>query len=125
MEGYSVKVIDASRQLTAKEKIAFKDFGLAAQLDDVVTETGLIINVKDYVVLQVHNEKSDNKDYTKFLLIDEKGEKYITGSEPFWTTFKDIWDEISDEPDVEWSLKVYKLESKNYKGKQFLTCSII
>lgn len=125
MEGYSVKVIDASRQLTAKEKIAFKDFGLAAQLDDVVTETGLIINVKDYVVLQVHNEKSDNKDYTKFLLIDENGEKYITGSEPFWTTFKDIWDEISDEPDVEWSLKVYKLESKNYKGKQFLTCSII
>lgn len=125
MEGYSVKVIDASRQLTAKEKIAFKDFGLAAQLDDVVTETGLIINVKDYVVLQVHNEKSDNKDYTKFLLIDENGEKYITGSEPFWTTFKDIWDEISDEPDVEWSLKVHKLESKNYKGKQFLTCSII
>lgn len=125
MEGYSVKVIDASRQLTVKEKIAFKDFGLAAQLDDVVTETGLIINVKDYVVLQVHNEKSDNKDYTKFLLIDENGEKYITGSEPFWTTFKDIWDEISDEPDVEWSLKVYKLESKNYKGKQFLTCSII
>ena len=125
MEGYSIKVIDASRQLTAKEKIAFKDFGLAAQLDDVVTETGLIINVKDYVVLQVHNEKSDNKDYTKFLLIDENGEKYITGSEPFWTTFKDIWDEISDEPDVEWSLKVYKLESKNYKGKQFLTCSII
>lgn len=125
MEGYSVKVIDASRQLTAKEKIAFKDFGFAAQLDDVVTETGLIINVKDYVVLQVHNEKSDNKDYTKFLLIDENGEKYITGSEPFWTTFKDIWDEISDEPDVEWSLKVYKLESKNYKGKQFLTCSII
>ena len=125
MEGYSVKVIDASRQLTAKEKIAFKDFGLAAQLDDVVTETGLIINVKDYVVLHVHNEKSDNKDYTKFLLIDENGEKYITGSEPFWTTFKDIWDEISDEPDVEWSLKVYKLESKNYKGKQFLTCSII
>lgn len=125
MEGYSVKVIDASRQLTAKEKIAFKDFGLVTQLDDVVTETGLIINVKDYVVLQVHNEKSDNKDYTKFLLIDENGEKYITGSEPFWITFKDIWDEISDEPDVEWSLKVYKLESKNYKGKQFLTCSII
>lgn len=125
MEGYSVKVIDASRQLTVKEKIAFKDFSLAAQLDDVVTETGLIINVKDYVVLQVHNDKSDNKDYTKFLLIDENGEKYITGSEPFWTTFKDIWDEISDEPDVEWSLKVYKLESKNYKGKQFLACSII
>lgn len=125
MEGYSVKVIDASRQLTAKEKIAFKDFGLAKQLDDVVNEEGLVINVKDYVVLQVHNDKSDNKDYTKYLLIDENDEKYITGSEPFWTTFKDIWDEISDEPEVEWSLKVYKLESKNYKGKQFLTCSII
>ena len=125
MEGYSVKVIDASRQLTAKEKIAFKDFGLAKQLDNVVNEEGLVINVKDYVVLQVHNDKSDNKDYTKFLLIDENGEKYITGSEPFWTTFKDIWDEISDEPEVEWSLKVYKMESKNYKGKQFLTCSII
>lgn len=125
MEGYSVKVIDASRQLTAKEKIAFKDFGLAKQLDDVVNEEGLVINVKDYVVLQVHNDKSDNKDYTKYLLIDENDEKYITGSEPLWTTFKDIWDEISDEPEVEWSLKVYKLESKNYKGKQFLTCSII
>ena len=125
MEGYSVKVVEASRQLTAKERIAVKDFGLAAHLDEAVTETALVIKVKDYVVLQVHNEKADNREYVKYLLIDDNGERYITGSEPFWSTFKDIWDEISVEPDVDWSLKVYRQESKNYKGKHFLTCTII
>ena len=49
---------------------------------------------------------------------------YVTGSESFWNSFRDIYDEMENESD-EWSLKLYRLPSKNRQGKDFLTCSII
>lgn len=130
MEGYTVKIVNSNRTLSAKEKISFKDFSDGVQLDTSVTpENGIVINPETYVVCQVHNEKSDNKDYTKFVIVDKDGTKYITGSESFWSSFMNIMDEIVDsaaDGDMEeWSLRVYKKESKNYKGKYFLTCSIL
>ena len=35
-----------------------------------------------------------------------------------------IYDEMYGEEET-WAIKAYKLDSKNYKGKKFLTCSII
>ena len=129
MQGYEVKIVDASKNLSAKEKIAMKDTTNAFSLDEVIDQTPdgkLIIDVDFYVVLDVHNEKSDNVDYSKFVLVDKDGKKYVTGSEPFFTSFKGIWDEMQlDESGEKWELICYKMESNNYKGKQFLTCSIM
>lgn len=123
MTGYSVKVAESSMELSAKQRVAFKDTSNAIKLDEACTGATVTIDVAGYVVLDIHNEKSDNVDYKNYLIIDKSGEKYVTGSESFFTSFLDIYNEMIDceEP---WTLECYKLPSKNYKGKDFLTCSI-
>lgn len=127
MNGFAVKIEESSKELTAKERIAFKDMSNAKKLDlEVEAGTALIIAPEAYVVLAVHNEKSDNKDYYNYCIVDKNGTKYVTGSESFWSTFKGIWDDMHEyAPDEEFEVQVYKVESKNYKGKYFLTCSIV
>lgn len=124
MEGYSVKIIESSRELSARERITLKDFGNAVPLDEATKDGKLVITPADYAILSVHNEKSDNKDYTKYVIIDTAGTKYVTGSENFFSSFKEIMDEMSGENE-EFSIEVYQMESKNYKGKSFITCSIV
>ena len=124
MTGYSVEIIETSRELTAKERIALKDTSNAIKLDIACDENDVIIEPVDYSILAIHNEKSDNKDYENYIIIDKNGDKYVTGSASFWSSFMDIYDEMQGEEEA-WSIKAYKLDSKNYKGKKFLTCSII
>lgn len=124
MTGYSVEIKESSRVLSAKERIMLKDTSDAVKLDLACDEEVVIITPASYAVLNIHNEKSDNKDYENYILQDENGEKYVTGSPSFWSSFMDIYNEMKKETE-KWSIKVYKLDSKNYKGKQFLTCSII
>lgn len=126
MEGYKAVVARASKELSAKEKIMLKDMSDAVKLDDEVKEQAIIIKPEFYAIINVHNEKSDTKDYTKIVLVDgDSGIKYTTGSMPFITTFEDIMEEMEDAGETDFSLKVYAKESKNYKGKYFITCSII
>lgn len=127
MSTYNVEIKEASRELTKREKIRFKDISNAVKLDEAVSpESPLIIQPKSYVVLNVHNDKADDKDYTNYLVEDTSGNKYVTGSESFWNSFISIWEEMVDDNDPEpWEIEVYKKDSKNYKGKQFLTCSIV
>lgn len=127
---YSVRVSDSSKPLSAREKLMYADTTNATKLDEIVTvESPVTICPVDYVVLSVHNEKSENKDYDVYLLIDAKGDRYITGSTSFWNSFSDIWDTMTDaKSDGEtepFEIEIYKKESKNYKGKYFLSCSIV
>lgn len=128
-EEYSANIVESSIEMTKKEKIAFKDLSDAYSLDQVITDQDdRTIGVKGYVVVEVHNEKSDNKDYTKYVILDDNGNKYVTGSDAFFASFKDIWDEMADEngqPEEDFEIRIYKKPSKNYSGKNFLTCSIV
>ena len=128
-EEYSASIVESSIELTKKEKILFKDLSDAYALDQIITDQDdRTIGVKGYVVVEVHNEKSDNKDYTKYVIIDDNGNKYVTGSDAFFASFKDIWDEMADEngePEEDFEIRIYKKPSKNYSGKNFLTCSIV
>lgn len=124
---YSVKVAESSKTLTAREKLMYSDTTNAIKLDDMVTpEKSLDITPVDYIVLSVHNENSENKDYEVYVIVDASGSKYVTGSSSFWNSFADIWDVMhgDDGQNEEYSIEVYKQESKNFKGKYFLTCSI-
>lgn len=128
MEGYSVKVRECSKQLTVKEKIAIKDFSNAIALDSAITDdTPIALSPAYYAILDVHNEHSQNdKDYTKFLIVDNSGNKYVTGSNSFFTSFIDIFNEMQQEaPGEDYSIECYRKPSQNYKGKSFLSCSII
>lgn len=131
MENFSSKIKESTRDLSAKERIALKDTTNANKIDsalDKAAENGerLIITPVNWAILEIHNEKSkDRKDYENYVIVDETGEKYVTGSPSFWKAFKDIWDEMRSESDEAFQIEIYKQPSKNYSGKDFITCSII
>lgn len=128
-EEYNATIRESSISLTKKEAIAFRDISDAYGLDSIITESDdKTITPVGYVIIDVHNEKSDNKDYTKFVIVDDNGNKYVTGSESFFDSFMDIWDDMCDEdgqPVEDFEIKIYKKPSKNFSGKSFLTCSIV
>lgn len=126
MEGYSVKIRYTSKELSPKERVAIKDTSNAISLDEITTNGNAVIEYDHHVILDIHNEKSDNKDYVKTIVVDKDGNKYVTGSESFTTSLQDIVDEMTECGEGEnITIEVYRKDSKNYKGKQFITCSIV
>lgn len=133
MNGYKAVVKESVKGLTAREKIAIKALNDVTELNDLVTpEQAIMINIDNVVVVQVHNEKSDNQDYNKYVYIDKDGTKYVSGSEPLYTTVKDILSDIEDaiadgemDETEDITIKVMKKESANYKGQMFLTAELI
>lgn len=121
MTGYEVQIAYSSKELSARDRIAVKDTTNAVALDEATNGHEVIITPDYFVELSVHNEKSEDKDYKKFVIVDKDGTKYVTGSESFYTSFKAIADEMGEE---DYQVVAYKIDSKNYKGKQFITCSI-
>lgn len=122
---YEVKIKSTSKELTARERVMLKDTRNAIKLDEAVGETPLVISPDYYGVLEIHNEKSKgDKDFENYAVIDTDGNKYVTGSTSFFESFTEIVEEM-DGTGEEYQIQIYKLDSKNYKGKQFITCSIV
>ena len=127
---YSATIIESSRELTARERVMFKDTQNAISMNDFAEQAktegakAIIENVKDYVHINVHNDKSEDKDYDNYLIIDAAGDKYVTGSQAFWNSFMDIYNEMKDETEP-WGIQLNLIPSKNYKGKNVLTCSLV
>lgn len=126
MEGYSTQIVETSKELTKKERIKLKEMNGGESLDMLtMNDNSIEITPDYYAVIKVHNEKSKgDKDYTKYVVVDKDGTVYITGSNSFWESFKNIAEEMGDDDD-EYSIKVFSKPSKNYQGKSFITCSII
>lgn len=127
MTNYSVKVVESSKELTKKETVMFKDLSDAINLSEFIDEQhgAVMIDVESWVELAIHNENAkdgQDKDYTNYVVVDKNETRYYTGSESFWSSFKDIWCEMNDSTE-EWSLKVYKKQSKG--KKDFITCSVM
>lgn len=122
---YKAMVEDASWTMTAREKLRYTDLTDAIQLDEATQSGDVIIDVDKWAVINVHNEKSDAVDYMKYVIIDKDEQVFVTGSESFWKSFVQIYEVMSDEGETTYSIKVYRRESKNYKGKDFITCRII
>lgn len=122
---YEVKINSVSKELTARERVMLKDTRNAVKLDEAVKDTPLVISPAYYAVLDVHNEKSkEDKDFQNFVVVDTAGNKYVTGSTSFFEAFIEIVEEMSGTGE-DYEIEIYKLDSKNYKGKQFITCSIV
>lgn len=124
MNGYSVDIKMSSRELSAKERVAIKDTGTCIRLDEATKNDKVTIIPSFYCVLNIHNEKSADKDYENYIIVDKDGVKYVTGSESLWSSFINIATEMEGEEE-EWGIEVYRMPSKNYSGKDFITCSII
>lgn len=125
MEGYEVKVAECSKKLNGKERVAIKDITNAVKLDSAINPDERLEIIPDYTAtLEVHNENAENKDYRIFVIIAKDGTKYITSSNSFISSYNGIAEEMEKEEE-EWGIEAYKIESKNFKGRYFLTCSII
>jgi len=120
---YSASVKESSRELTAKERIMLKDTTSAVKLDQATQVEDIHISVDSYAILNIHNDKATPTDYENYIILDKNGTKYVTGSQSFWNAFMDIFTEMENESE-EWSIRVYRHPSKNYSGKDFITCAI-
>lgn len=123
MSTFTVEIKEASRELSKRDRVKLKDTGNSIKLDECVDiDSSFVLAPTGYAILAIHNEKAEDKDYEQYLIEAKDGHKYVTGSSSFWETFKSIWDEMEGE---EYEVEVYKVESKNYKGKHFLSCSLV
>ena len=122
---YKVEIKYSSRELTGRERIKLKDVADANKLDDIIEwDDEIVIDVDLYAELLVHNPKSEKAEYPLYIVVDTKGEKYYRGSNPFWSSFTDIIDELLASGEELKGIKIYKKDSKNYAGKKFITCGL-
>lgn len=124
MTGYTVKIAYCSKELTARDRVAIKDTTNAVPLDEVTRQGNVDIDIDYYAKLMVHNDHSEDKDYEKYIIVAKDGTKYVTGSQSFLSAMEEIMDEMADSGE-DFKIVVYRMPSKNYKGKEFLTCSIV
>lgn len=124
---FSATIIASSRDLSAYDKVKYKDTRNAAKLDEITHDKPLRIAPKEWVTLNIHNEASQDKDYMNFLVVDSEGNKYVTGSTSFVNSFMDIWNELSEmvANGEAFEIEIYQVASKNYQGKRFITCSLV
>lgn len=122
MKEYTAKIVETSRELSVKERIYMKDTADASSLNEL--ENGTILNIDNFVILEVHNERAENdKDYKLLVLLTTEGNKYTTSSNSFINALTEINDEMQDDNVQLDAIKLVKRSSKNFAGK-FLTCTL-
>lgn len=120
---YKVTIVSSTRELTKREQVKYKELADAKSLDELSQEIeNPIIKVKDLIQLEIHNEASENKDYTACVIVDKDDIIYNTSSPSFIEKAFDIYNDLEGD-DVD--LKIIRKESKNFKGKQFITCTLV
>ena len=114
---FRTEVIKSSRELTAREKVQLKDTAGCTSLDLVSkTDPDAVIMVTGYVILGVHiDSEKGEKDYEQLVILSDNGEKYITGSGSFRSSFLGIWEDMQTDP-VPWGIKVKRIPSKHFGG---------
>ena len=124
MSEFKVEVIKSSRELTAREKIQLKDTATCISLDRLSREQpDAVIGVAGYVVLAIHNERAKgDTDYEQLVVLSTDGNKYITGSNAFRTSFLDIWEERANDPEPG-GIRVIRKQSNNFAG-EFLKAAL-
>lgn len=121
---YSARIVDTWEEMSTIERIKVKDLGDATKLNEVVdVSTPLLLEISNVVVMEVHNEKSENTDYPVYILIGGNGERYYSGSSSLYRSLQDIRDEFAEcgeDLPSPFVLKIYKAKSKNNTGYMLL-----
>lgn len=121
---YSARIVDTWEEMSTIERIKVKDLGDATKLNEVVdVSTPLLLDITNVMVMEVHNEKSENTDYPVYILIGENGERYYSGSSSLYRSLQDIRDEFEEcgeDLPSPLPLKIYKAKSKNNTGYMLL-----
>lgn len=126
---FNVNITKTSMELSVRDRIKMKDTSTATKFDDIITEegqeNGIIVSVKGYATLAIHNEHAkDGTDYEQTVIVTADDTRFITGSTSFRDNLCDISEELFDEGITEFDILVYKQKSKNRDGKYFITCAL-
>lgn len=126
MEGYSAKIVNSSRPLTVRERIMMKNTTDATQINAALKNGSVDFSPVLWADVEIHNERSENKDYSTLVVLASDGMKYYTSSPSFKEAFIDIFSEMVSENGEaeEFWVRAYTLPSKNQQGC-FITCSIL
>lgn len=129
---YKSEITYTSKELTKREKVMLSDVSSATKLDEIVkgVEDTHDITPVAYAVVSIDNDKAKGeKHYEVIVILDDAGNKFVTGSQSFREAFTTIWDQMTDNGEIaegdEFSIRVYKRPSKNYSGKAFISCALI
>ena len=124
MRDYEVTLVSSTKELKGKALVMAKQFTEAIPLAKEVQSVGEVTIDVDYLAeFQVHNERSDNKDYVIYVICDKDGTKYSTSSQSLFDSAVDCIVSM-DGMDEEWKLRVFGMKSKNFAG-DFLTATIV
>ena len=94
---YKAKVVKATKEVSAREKIRLKNFSDFIQLDEATENDSALIDIDYVATVHVENDKSDNPEYYKQVYIDKNGQGYVSGSETLFRQFEDIYEEMKNE----------------------------
>ena len=121
-KGYAVSFVESTKELTSRQIASMINFSDMIQLNDATKEAPVLIDVDYCCIFDVHNDKSDNKDYRKYIYVDRDGQKYITGSESLYKEYINICKVLEGAGETApWTMKVLRSPSSNNQG-DFLTC---
>ena len=95
---YSVTIKEVSKELTHKERVQITDLTDCVKLDAATQEGPVLIDLDYYAVLQIHNEKSTDKDYENYVIVDKNGVRYSTGSKSFFNNLVDFARHLRQKP---------------------------
>lgn len=126
MKGYHAEIVYSMRPIDKRKRLTLVMDSDAIKISDVLDDGKLIIeNIENAHVMEVHNEFSDNKDYTVYLF-EADGGLYSTSSKSLWDSFEMIVENMGEEITAgeNISIAVAGKASKNYKGN-FLTCKLL
>lgn len=125
MANFKTTITKSNKELSAKERIQLKDTADAVSLNEVTKEGAFVLTPVVWAKLHVSLETdATTKEYDQIVIVGDDGQKYCTGSDSFIRAFIDICEEMEDETEEEWAVKVFRLPSKNFSG-DFITCTII
>ena len=120
---FESKIIYVSKEMNARERIAFKNISNSELINSLATDTNIPISY--WGVVEVHNPRNENPDYQVVIVVTPDGKKYHTSSNSFFMALDEIQCELDAADDKDpFGVKVQKKQSKNNSGT-FLTCSLI
>lgn len=129
---YESNIAYSSRELTPVERIKMKDLGSTLSLDeelDTAPDNKIVFKIELVLLIDIKNlrSKSGNTNYAVTVIVDaDTGIRYRTSSESFTNALSDIVDDLAKNniPLTDVSFVAYRKPSKNYSGKNFLTCTL-
>lgn len=127
---YKSTITNMSSNITRFQAVMMTGSHDNLSIGDIVEKgRALYFRPVGWLTQHIVNSKSDDGEYDQLLILADDGTVYSTGSTSFMESFYSLMDSIDDmeesEIPADWQIKATARDSKNYKGKQFLTCSIV